>query len=158
MHENVTILVMFLVCSTGNELHLIQHNVFPLLRATTLQEELKKKAAALGDTQQQLERSEQDKAALKVNLDKVTQEGKTKHAELDRKAQSLAVDLQKAQEEKEAQRKELAATQENLGKANKGLKEIQSQLDTERKNHKSAMGEKVGSVIIFFHFWGGNLS
>lgn len=100
----------------------------------------------MSDIQQQLECSEQDKAALKVNLDKVTQEGKTKHAELDRKAQSLAVDLQKAQQEKEAQRKELASTQESLGKANKALKESQGQLDTERKNHKSAMGEKVGSV------------
>lgn len=119
---------------------------FPLLRTTTLQEELKKKAAALSDVQQQLESSEQDKAALKVTLDKVTEEGKTKHAEQDRKAQSLAVDLQKAQQEKEAQRKELASIQESLGKAKKALKESQSQLDTERKNHKSAMGEKVGSV------------
>uniref|UniRef100_A0A8C4IAV1 Early endosome antigen 1 n=1 Tax=Dicentrarchus labrax TaxID=13489 RepID=A0A8C4IAV1_DICLA len=116
------------------------------LLATTLQEELNKKAAALSDIQAQLERSEQDKVALKVNLDKVTQEGNTKHAELDRKAQSLAADFQKAQQEKEAQRKELATTQENLGKANKALKECQGQLDTERKNHKSAMGEKVGPV------------
>lgn len=117
---------------------------FPLLRAATLQEELNKKAASLSDIQQQRERSEQDKAALKVSLDKVTQEGNTKYAELDKKAQSLVADLQKAQQEKEAQRKELVATQENLGKANKALKESQSQLDTERKNHKSAMGEKVG--------------
>lgn len=107
---------------------------------------MKKKAAAFGDMQQQLERSEQDNAALKVNLDKVTQEGKTKHADLDRKAQNLTVDLQKAQQEKEAQRKELSSTQESLGKANKALKESRSQLDTERKNHKSAMEEKVHSV------------
>ena len=100
----------------------------------------------MSDAQQQLERSEQDKAALKVNLDKVTQEGNSKHAELDRRAQSLTADLQKAQQEKEAQRKELASTQESLGKANKALKESRSQLDTERKNHKSAMEEKVGSV------------
>ncbi len=117
-----------------------------MLRATTLQEELKKKAAALSDIQQQLEHSEQEKAALKVNLDKVTQEGKTTHAELDRKAQSLAGDLQKVQQEKEAQRKELASVQGSLGKANKALKESQSQLDTEKKNHKSAMEEKVGSI------------
>lgn len=120
-------------------------NVFPLLRATTLQEELKKKAAALSDIQQQLERSEQDKASLKVNLDQVVQEGETKHADLDRKSQSLTVGLQKAQQEKEAQRKELSSTQESLGKANKALKESRSQLDTEKKNHKSVMEEKVGS-------------
>lgn len=114
---------------------------------------MKKKAAALSDVQQQLERSEEDKAALKLDLDKVSQEGKTKHAELDRKAQSLTVDLQKAQQEKEAQRKELASTQESLGKANKALKESQSQLDTERKNHKSAMEEKVGSLSCCFPFF-----
>uniref|UniRef100_A0A8D3D9I9 Early endosome antigen 1 n=1 Tax=Scophthalmus maximus TaxID=52904 RepID=A0A8D3D9I9_SCOMX len=108
--------------------------------------EVKKKTASLSDVQQQLERCEQDKAALKVNLDKVTQEGKTQHAELDRRAQSLAADLQKAQQEKEAQKKELVSTQESLGKAKKALKEIQSQLDTERKSHKSTMEEKVGSV------------
>lgn len=118
-----------------------------LLRAATLQEELKKKAAALSDSQQQLECCEQDKAALKVNLDKVTQEGKTQHAELDKKVQSLAADLQRALQEKEAQRKELVSAQESLGKANKALKDGQSQLDAERKNHKSAMEEKVGSLI-----------
>lgn len=123
----------------------ITYIVFPLQRATTLQEELKKKSAALSDMQQRLEHSEQDKAALKVNLDKVTQEGKTKHAELDGRAQTLAADLQKAQQEKEAQKKELATSQESLGKANKALKESQSQLETERKNHKSAMEEKVGT-------------
>lgn len=117
---------------------------FTLLRATTLQEELKNKAAALSDIQQQMERSEQEKVALKVNLDKVTLEGKTKHAELDKKAQSLAVDLDKAQQDKEAQRKELASMQGSLANASKALKESQTQLDTERKNHKSAMEEKVG--------------
>lgn len=130
---------------------LTQHYVISLLRASTLQEELKKKAASLSDTQQQLERCEQDKAALKLNLDKLTQEGKTQHAELDRKAQSLSADLQKAQQEKEAQRQELATTQESLGKANKALKESQSQLDTERKNHKSAMEERVGSLC-YIHY------
>lgn len=120
--------------------------MFPPLRATTLQEELKKKTAALSDTQQQLERSEQDQAALKVNLDTVMVEGKTKHADLDRRAQSLAADLQKAQQEKDAQRKELANTQDSLGKANKALKESLGVLDTERKKHKSVMEEKVGSV------------
>lgn len=99
----------------------------------------------MSDIQQHLERCEQDKAALKLNLDKLTQEGKTQYAELDRKAQSLAADLKKAQQEKEAQRQELATTQESLGKANKALKDSQSLLDTERKNYKSAMEEKVGS-------------
>uniref|UniRef100_A0A8D3DFE0 Early endosome antigen 1 n=1 Tax=Scophthalmus maximus TaxID=52904 RepID=A0A8D3DFE0_SCOMX len=113
-------------------------------KAKDLQRSLE--AEKTGDVQQQLERCEQDKAALKVNLDKVTQEGKTQHAELDRRAQSLAADLQKAQQEKEAQKKELVSTQESLGKAKKALKEIQSQLDTERKSHKSTMEEKVGSV------------
>lgn len=100
----------------------------------------------MSDIQQQLERCEQDKAALKLNMDKLTQEGKTQQAELEKKAQSLATELQKAQQEKEAQRKECATTQESLGKANKALKESQSQLDTERKNHKSAMEEKVVSL------------
>lgn len=118
-------------------------NVFSLLRATSLQEELKKKTIALSDIQQQLENRQQEMAALKVNLGKVTQEGKTQCAELEKKAQSLAADLQKAQQEKESQRKELAACQESLGKTNKALKESQSQLDTERKNHKSAVEEKV---------------
>uniref|UniRef100_A0A665XAN8 Early endosome antigen 1 n=1 Tax=Echeneis naucrates TaxID=173247 RepID=A0A665XAN8_ECHNA len=105
--------------------------------------ELKKKTAALSDTKQQLDRCEQDKVALKTNLEKVTQEGKSQHAELDRKAQGLAAGLQKAQQEKEAQRKELVSTQESLGRANKALKENQNQLDAERKNFKLAMEEKV---------------
>lgn len=121
--------------------------VVRLFRAATLQEELKKKVAALSDSQQQLECCEQDKAALKVNLDKVTQEGKTQHAELDKKVQSLVADLQRTQQEKEAQRKELVSAQESLGKANKALKDSQSQLDGERKSHKSAMQEKVDTVI-----------
>ncbi len=76
-------------------------------------------------------------------LNKVQKKGKTKYAELDRKGQSRrAEDLQKAQQEKEAQRNDLASMQGSLGKANKALKESQSQLDTERKNHKSAMEEK----------------
>lgn len=100
----------------------------------------------MNDMQQQLQRWEQDKAALKLDLEKLTQEGKIQHAELDRKAQSLAAELQKAQQDKEAQRQELVTTQESLGKANKALKESQSQLGTERKNHKSAMEEKVGSL------------
>ena len=116
--------------------------IVPLLRATTLQEELKKQAAALSDTQLQLQCCEQDKAALKVNLDKVTQEGKTQHAELDRKSQSLAAELQKAQQEKEAQRKELGSTQESLGKGRKALKESQSQLDTEQEEPYGSHGGK----------------
>lgn len=105
----------------------------------SLKEELASKAAALSDTQQQLKNTEQGAAALKVNVEKVTEE----HAKLDKKAQSLAGDLQKAQQEKEAQKKELISAQENLGKAKKALKETQSLLDTERKNHKATLGEKV---------------
>lgn len=108
-------------------------------RTKTLKEEVKEKAAALSDIQQQLEHSEQDRAALKVNLDKVTQE----QANLDKKAQSLIADLQKVQKEKEAQKKELGSTQESLEKANKALQDSQSLLDTERKNHRAALEEKV---------------
>lgn len=134
---------MNLTFSTAfDEIHIIKNiNVFFHFRATTLKEDIKKTTAALSDIQQQLQRSEQDRAALKGNMDKVTEE----HAKLDKKAQSLAVDVQKAQQEKEAQRKELASTQESLGKANKALKESRSLLDTERKNHKSALEEKVRS-------------
>lgn len=108
-------------------------------RAVSLKEELASKAAALSDTQQQLKHSEQAAATLKVNMEKLTEE----HAKLDKKAQSLAGDLQKVQQEKEVQKKELSSTQESLGKAKKALKESQSLLDTERKNHKAALEEKV---------------
>lgn len=117
-----------------------------MLSSKTLQEELKKKAAALSDVQQHLERCEQEAAALKGNLNKVTQEGKDQRTELDRKAQGLAVELQKVQQENEAQRKELVSAKESLEKANKTLKESRTQLDSERKNHKSAMDEKVGCI------------
>lgn len=108
-------------------------------RAVSLKEELASKAAALSDTQQQLKHSEQAAATLKVNMEKLTEE----HAKLDKKAQSLAGDLQKVQQEKEVQKKELSSTQESLGKAKKAVKESQSLLDTERKNHKAALEEKV---------------
>lgn len=117
-----------------------------MLSSKTLQEELKKKAAALSDVQQHLERCEQEAAALKGNLDKVTQEGKDQRAELSRKVQSLVVELLKVQKEKEAQRKELDAAEESLEKADQTLKESRTQLDSERKNHKSAMDEKVGCI------------
>lgn len=115
------------------------------LRAKTLQEELKKKSASLNEAQQQLERVEQEKAALKGNLDKASLEAKAQNTELDLKAQSLAANLLKVQQEKEAQKKELTSTQESLAKANKALKESQKQLDADRKSHKSAVEEKVGS-------------
>lgn len=118
--------------------------VFSLQRSKTLQEELKKKGASLADSQQQLQRCEQDLSALKASVDAVTQEGKTQRAELEKKTQSLAADLQKVQQEKEAQRKELVTVQENLGKTKKMLKESQSQLEAERKSHQSVMEEKVG--------------
>lgn len=132
-------LTSFTVYDEFQKITTTKTNVFFSLRATALKEEIKKKAAALSDIQQQLERSEQNRAALKVNVDKVTEE----HAKLDKKAQSLTADLQKSQQEKEAQRKELGSMQESLGKANKALKESRSALDTERKNHKSALEEKV---------------
>lgn len=113
-------------------------NIFNF-RAASLKEELASKAAALSDTQQQLKRSEQDGASLKVNVEKVTEE----HAKLDQKAQKLVGDLQKAQQERELQKKEFSSTQESLGKAKKALKETQSLLETERKNHKAALEEKV---------------
>lgn len=118
---------------------------FTFSSAATLQEELEKKTATLSESRQQLERYEQEKAALQGNLNKLTQEGQARQAELDRKAQGLASDLQKAQQEKETQGKELAATKDSLAKANKALKESQSQLDKERKSAKAAMDEKVGS-------------
>lgn len=124
-------------------------------RAVSLKEELASKAAALSESQQHLKRSEQDGAALKVNMEKVTEE----HAKLDKKAQSLAGDLQKAQQEKEAQKKELSSTQESLGKTKKALKETQSLLDTERKNNKATLEEKVmmwrlknSCVLFLFYF------
>lgn len=86
---------------------------------------------------------------LKASLDTVTQEGKTQRAELEKKTQNLSADLQKVQQEKEAQRKELVAVQENLGKTKKMLKESQSQLEAEMKNHKSVMEEKVGLNCIW---------
>ncbi|MEQ2194787.1 hypothetical protein XENOCAPTIV_003023, partial [Xenoophorus captivus] len=125
-------------------------HVFSTLRNKNLHEDVQKKAAALSGVQQQIERSEQEMAALKVNLDKVTQEGRTQQAELDRKAQSLAAELQKTQQEKEAQKKELLATQESLQKANMALKEKQNQLEAERKNHNSAMEAKVGLNISLY--------
>lgn len=105
----------------------------------SLKEELASKAAALSDTQEHLKRSEQDGDTLKVNMEKVTEE----HAKLDKKAQGLVEDLQKSQQEKEAQKKELSSTQESLGKTKKALKETQSLLDTERKNNKATLEEKV---------------
>lgn len=125
-------------------------------RAASLKEELASKAAALSDTQQRLEHSEQDGATLKVNMEKVTEE----RATLDKKAQSLAGDLQKAQQEKETQKKELSSTQESLGKAKKALKEAQGLLDSERKNHKATLEEKVMiwrlrnffGLFLFFYF------
>lgn len=95
-----------------------------------------------------MERCEQEATALKVNLEKVTQEGKNQQAELSKKAQSLRAELQKSLQEKEAQRKELSAAQESLETTNKALKESQTQLDSEKKNHKSALEEMVGLNVI----------
>lgn len=109
----------------------------------TLQEELKKTTAALSDSQKRLEGSEQQRAALKLDVDRLSQEGARQQAELQRKHQSLAADLLKVQQEKDGHRKELLSAQESLAQANKALRDSQSQLDSERKRHKSAMEEKV---------------
>uniref|UniRef100_A0A8C7RA84 Early endosome antigen 1 n=1 Tax=Oncorhynchus mykiss TaxID=8022 RepID=A0A8C7RA84_ONCMY len=105
-----------------------------------------RKTDSLSDTRQQLERCEQEKTSLQASLDKLAQEGQVRQAELDRKAQGLAGDLQKAMQEKEAQWKELAAANDGLAKASKALKESQSQLDKERKSSKIVLEEKVGLV------------
>uniref|UniRef100_A0A4W5K3W3 Early endosome antigen 1 n=1 Tax=Hucho hucho TaxID=62062 RepID=A0A4W5K3W3_9TELE len=109
-------------------------------------EELKRKTDSLSDTRQQLERCEHEKTSLQASLDKLAQEGQVRQAELDRKAQGLAGDLQKAMQEKEAQWKVLAAANNGLAKASKDLKESQSQLDKERKSSKIVLEEKVGLV------------
>lgn len=95
--------------------------------------------AALAEVQQQLKGSEQDRATLTMNLDKANQV----QTELNSKLQNLLADLQKAQQEKEAHKKEIASLQENLGKTKKALKESQNVLDAERKTHKSAVEERV---------------
>lgn len=115
-------------------------------RCVALQEELKTKTSSLSDTQNQLDCCEQGKAALERTVAKLTQEGEAQQVEWDKKAKDLAADLLKAQQEKETQKKELTSTQESLSKTRKALKECQSQLDTERKNQKAAMEEKVSSI------------
>uniref|UniRef100_A0A8K9XB76 Early endosome antigen 1 n=1 Tax=Oncorhynchus mykiss TaxID=8022 RepID=A0A8K9XB76_ONCMY len=96
------------------------------------------------DTRQQLEQCEQEKTSLQANLVKLAQEGQAQQAELDRKAQGLARELQTAQQEKEAQGKELVAVKDGLAKASKAMKDSQSQLDKERKSSKAVLEEKVG--------------
>lgn len=108
-------------------------------RVTSLKEEIKTAATALADVQQQLKCSEQDRATLTTNLDTINQE----QTKLNSKIQNLLVDLQKAQQEKEAHKKEVGSLQENLGKTKKALKESQNVLDAERKTYKSAVEEKV---------------
>uniref|UniRef100_A0A674EY72 Early endosome antigen 1 n=1 Tax=Salmo trutta TaxID=8032 RepID=A0A674EY72_SALTR len=114
------------------------------LRTAALQVELKRKTSSLSDTRQQLEQCEQEKTSLQATLDKLAQEGQAQQAELDRKAQGLARELQTAQQEKEAQGKELAAVKDGLAKASKAMKDSQSQLDKERKSSKAVLEEKVG--------------
>ena len=106
--------------------------------------ELKRKTSSLSDTRQQLEQCEQEKTSLQANLVKLAQEGQAQQAELDRKAQGLARELQTAQQEKEAQGKELVAVKDGLAKASKAMKDSQSQLDKERKSSKAVLEEKVG--------------
>uniref|UniRef100_A0A8C7DQQ8 Early endosome antigen 1 n=1 Tax=Oncorhynchus kisutch TaxID=8019 RepID=A0A8C7DQQ8_ONCKI len=110
--------------------------------AAALQVELKRKTSSLSDTRQQLEQCEQEKTSLQANLDKLAQEGQAQQAELDRKAQGLARELQTAQQEKEAQGKELVAVKDGLAKASKAMKDSQIQLDKERKSSKAVLEEK----------------
>lgn len=100
---------------------------------------MKTKASALTDVQQQLKCSDQDKATLKMNLDKINQE----QTQLNSKLQNLMADLQKAQQQKEAHTKEICSLQENLAKSKKALKDSQNVLDAERKTHRSAVEERV---------------
>lgn len=122
-------------CFTIFELHLF----FFHFRVSSLKEEIKTKATALTDVQQQLKCSDHDKATLKINLDKINQE----QTQLNSKLQNLIADLQKAQQEKEAHTKEICSLQENLAKSKKALKDGQNVLDAERKNHRSAVEERV---------------
>lgn len=108
-------------------------------RVTNLKEKIKTKTAALTEVQQQLKGCEQDRATLTTNLDKANQE----QIHLNSKLQNLLADLQKAQQEKEAHKKEIGSLQENLGKTKKALKESQNVLDAERKSHQSAVEERV---------------
>lgn len=113
--------------------------VFSHFRVRSLKEEIKTKTTALTDVQQQLKCSEQDRATLTKNLDKINQE----QTKLNSKLQNLMADLQKAQQEKEAHKKEIGSLQENLANSKKALKESQNTLDAERKTHKSAVEERV---------------
>uniref|UniRef100_A0A6Q2Z9F1 Early endosome antigen 1 n=1 Tax=Esox lucius TaxID=8010 RepID=A0A6Q2Z9F1_ESOLU len=115
-----------------------------VLRATAvLQEELKRKTASLSETRQQLELLGQEKTSLQANMDRLSQEGQKRHAELERKAQGFAGDLQKAQLEKEALGKQLVVVKDSLQKASSALLESQTQLDKEKKNSKAVLEEKV---------------
>uniref|UniRef100_A0A4W5LTG0 Early endosome antigen 1 n=1 Tax=Hucho hucho TaxID=62062 RepID=A0A4W5LTG0_9TELE len=129
----------------------VRAKVSASLRSAALQVELKRKTSSLSDTRQQLEQCEQEKTSLQVNLDKLAQEGQAQQAELDRKAQGLARELQTAQQEKEAQGKELVAVKDGLVKASKAIKDSQSQLDKERKSSKAVLEEKVHFNILIVH-------
>lgn len=74
-----------------------------------------------------------------MNLDKINQE----QTKLNSKLQTLMADSQKAQQEKEAHKKEIGSLQENLANSKKALKESQNALDAERKTHKAAVVERV---------------
>ncbi len=120
---------------------------FPFcLSAATQQEELKKKTSTLSETKQQLEKAEKERVTLQASLDKLSQEGPKRQAELDKKVQGLSADLKKAQEEKEALTKEMATVKEALSKASKALKENQTQLEAEKKSSKATSEEKVRSL------------
>uniref|UniRef100_A0A6Q2XUP3 Early endosome antigen 1 n=1 Tax=Esox lucius TaxID=8010 RepID=A0A6Q2XUP3_ESOLU len=120
-----------------------------VLRATAvLQEELKRKTASLSETRQQLELLGQEKTSLQANMDRLSQEGQKRHAELERKAQGFAGDLQKAQLEKEALGKQLVVVKDSLQKASSALLESQTQLDKEKKNSKAVLEEKVGVFCV----------
>uniref|UniRef100_A0A6Q2WX61 Early endosome antigen 1 n=1 Tax=Esox lucius TaxID=8010 RepID=A0A6Q2WX61_ESOLU len=109
---------------------------------------LKRKTASLSETRQQLELLGQEKTSLQANMDRLSQEGQKRHAELERKAQGFAGDLQKAQLEKEALGKQLVVVKDSLQKASSALLESQTQLDKEKKNSKAVLEEKVGVFCV----------
>lgn len=124
-------------------------SIFPFpycLSAATQQEEMKKKMSALSETKQQLEKAEREHVTLQANLEKLSQEGQKRQAELDKKVQGLSADLKKALEEKDGLTKEMATVKEALSKASKALKESQTQVEAEKKSSKATLEEKVRSL------------
>ena len=100
-------------------------------------------SADLRDTRQELQTSEKERSCLQLCLDKLTQDGQSQRADLDRKAKGLAADLQKAQQQSDAHGKDLVSMKESLGKVKQALKETQAQLEAERRSSQAVLGERV---------------